>query len=156
MIFGSLVVAVPAGVPTLGPAVEPGLAMEGARDLVRAVGPDPELAQEVEVVELIPGLHGVAAPGRGTEPGRDSERVVVLDGEVAPDWVAEAAQDLERAVEPVPTLDLVTVLGRGAERDQVAALAEGAEADRVVETGRVQAPGPSLPQWADGSLPRHY
>ena len=111
-IFGSLVVAVPAGVPTLGPAVEPGPAMGGARDLVRAMGPDPELAQELEAVELVPGLDGV----------------VVLDG------AAAAARDSGRVV----------VLGRGAKRD------------RVVEAVRVWAPGPSLPQWAGGSLPRHY
>ena len=81
-IFGSLMVAVPAGVPSLGLAVEPGLAREGARDLGWAVGPDQKLAQEVEAVELVPGLDGAAV--------------------------------------------------------------------------RVQAPEPSLPQWAGGSLPRHY
>ena len=89
-------VAVPAGLPTLGLAVESGLAMEGARDLVRAVGPDQELAQEVEVVELVPGLDGAAVPGRGTEPGRDSGRVVVLDGTAAADRASAADRDSGR------------------------------------------------------------
>jgi len=123
-IFGTLVVAVPAGVPTLGPAVEPGLAMGGARDLVRAMGPDPALAQELEVVELVPGLDGAAVPGRGTEPDR----------------VVEAGRDSGRAAEPAPNLDPV-VLGRGAERDRV--VEAGRDSGR--EAVRVQAPEPSLP-----------
>src|ERR1019366_2647307 len=39
----------------------------GYGTLVRAVGPDPELAQEVEAAEPVPGLDGVPALERGME-----------------------------------------------------------------------------------------
>jgi len=93
MIYGSLAVADPAEEPAL--AVDPDLAMEGARDSVLAVAQDPGLAQvagrdrglvadsgrAVEVVgdsepaaELSPALDRVAGPGRAElDPDRAAE-----------------------------------------------------------------------------------
>ena len=56
-IFGSLAVTVPPGEPAL--AITLDLALDGARDLVQAMGPVPELAQVLET-------------------GRDLDRVLVL------------------------------------------------------------------------------
>jgi hypothetical protein len=79
MIFGSPAVAVRAGEPAL--EVELGLATVGARDLVRAMAPDPELAQVVELVlgsDRIVALAPGTEPERVVEPARDSGRVVEL------------------------------------------------------------------------------
>jgi hypothetical protein len=133
--------------------VEQDLAAAEVQALVRAVGADPRLALEVEAVELYPGSDGVVALGRGEEQERAVEAAPSLDPVAVPGRAKELKRHQERAVEPIPSPDS-TVLGRGADRDQVVVPAKESELERVVEAGQVQTQELSFPDSADGSPPR--
>ena len=140
-ISGSLAVTVPLGEPA--PAITLDLALDGVRDLVKALGL-------------------VLAPAQELETGRDLDRAAVLAPEMGRHQVAEVGQDLGRAV----TLGWATEgggaveAGRGLGREVVPA-GEGvpdpeAGLTQAAELVRVHTPEQSSPEWAGGSPLRHY
>jgi hypothetical protein len=130
-ISGSLAVTVPPGEPAL--VITLALALDGARDLAQAVGSVLELAQVLATV-------------------RDLDWVAVLASEMGRHRVVEVGLDLGRVVAP----GWATDPGQGAEAGQDSEPARVAELAPAVELVRAQTPEQNRPEWAGGSLPRHY
>jgi hypothetical protein len=135
-ISGSLAVAVHPGEPALVITLD--LELDGARDLAQTLG-----------------------RAQGLATVRDLDRGAVLAPEMGRHRVVEVGLDLARAAAPGWVTEPGQVVGAGrleAGQDSERAVvpAGAAELAPAVALGRAQTQEPSRPEWAGGSLPRHY